>query len=104
MKRRGFIRTVIAGGAGVAMTGLPFERVYAEPPHGSSGIRTNRRHIVREPAHMIRDGHQFPLPPPTEFVERPLAYIRQSAKVGCLLRIIQSKDLSVSSRSISPRS
>jgi monoamine oxidase len=67
MKRRGFIRTVIAGGAGMAMTGLPNERVYAQPPANGSFIRTNRRHIVREPAHMIRDGHQFQLPAPAEF-------------------------------------
>ena len=67
MKRRDFIRTVIVGGAGVAATGLPLERVYSDPPGRQSTVRTNRRHIVREPAHMIRDGHQFPLPPPTEF-------------------------------------
>jgi monoamine oxidase len=69
MKRRKFIRTVIAGGAGVASMGLPIERVFSEPPGTPSGIRTNRRHIVREPAHMLRDGHLFPLPPPSEYRE-----------------------------------
>ena len=67
MKRRDFVRTVIVGGAGLAATGLPFERVYTQSPQGQSSIRTNRRHIVREPAHMLRDGHRFPLAPPTEY-------------------------------------
>ncbi len=51
----------------MAATGLPLERVYSESPPTTPPIRTNRRHIVRGPAHMIRDGHRFPLPPPTEF-------------------------------------
>jgi len=67
MDRRKFIRTVIAGGAGVAAAGLPLERIYAAPPREQSHVRTNRRHIVREPAHMLRDGHEFPLPPPSEY-------------------------------------
>jgi len=67
MDRRKFIRTVIVGGAGVAATGLPLERTYVQAAQGQSNIRTNRRHIVREPAHQLRDGYEFPLPPPTEY-------------------------------------
>ena len=67
MKRRKFVRTVIIGGAGVAVAGLPFERAYSESPKRQSAVRTNRRHIVRGPAHQLRDGHQFPLPAPTEY-------------------------------------
>lgn len=67
MKRRNFIRTVIIGSAGVAAGGLPLERVFSKPPATSSPVLTNRRHIVRTPAHMLRDGHQFPLPPPSEY-------------------------------------
>ena len=69
MKRRDFIRTVIISGAGLAATGLPLERVYSESPRSQSAVRTNRRHVVREPAHMIRDGHQFTPPPPTEYFD-----------------------------------
>lgn len=67
MRRRNFIRTVIVGGAGMATMGLPIKRVFSDAPAASSAIRTNRRHIVRQPAHMIRDGHQFPLPPASEY-------------------------------------
>ncbi len=67
MKRRKFVRTVVVGGAGAAATSLPFARVYSESPKRQSAVRTNRRHIVRGPAHLLRDGHQFPLPPPTEY-------------------------------------
>jgi hypothetical protein len=64
MSRRRFVRTVLAG---ATAAGLPFERVYSQAPIGDSAVRTNRRHIVREPAHQLRDGHKFPLPPPAEF-------------------------------------
>ncbi len=64
MSRRTFVRTIVAG---VTAAGVPFERVYGQAPNESSAVRTNRRHIVREPAHQLRDGHQFPLPPPAEF-------------------------------------
>ena len=67
MKRRKFVRTVIVGGAGAAAAGLPFERAYAEPPKRQAAVRTNRRHIVRGPAHQLRDGHEFELPSPTEY-------------------------------------
>ena len=46
---------------------MPFQRAYSQAPEGSSVIRTNRRHIVREPAHRIRDGHAYATPPPSEF-------------------------------------
>ena len=64
MSRRNFIRTIIAG---VTAAGIPFERVYSEAPKGKSAVRTNRRHIVRETAHQLRDGQQFVPPPPAEF-------------------------------------
>ncbi|MCP4047862.1 MAG: NAD(P)-binding protein, partial [Gammaproteobacteria bacterium] len=64
MNRRNFVRTVVTG---VTMAGLPFERVYSQKPKNRSAVRTNRRHIVREPAHQVRDGHRFPTPPPSEF-------------------------------------
>ena len=64
VNRRKFIRTVVAG---VTAAGLPFKRVYSQAPEGRSAIRTNRRHIVREPAHQLRDGHRFAAPPPAEF-------------------------------------
>ena len=64
MSRRNFVRTIVAG---VTAAGVPFERVYSQAPNGNSAVRTNRRHIVREPAHQLRDGHQFPSPPPTEY-------------------------------------
>ena len=67
MNRRNFIRTVIVGGAGITAMGLPLERVYSKSLRRQSAVRTNRRHIVREPAHMLRDGHQFLLPSPTEY-------------------------------------
>ena len=64
MNRRNFVRTIVAG---ATVAGVPFERVYSQAPIGDSAVRTNRRHIVREPAHQLRDGHKFPLPPPAEF-------------------------------------
>ncbi len=64
MSRRRFVRTIVAG---ATVAGAPFERVYSQAPSGNSAVRTNRRHIVREPAHKLRDGHRFPSPPPTEF-------------------------------------
>ena len=64
MSRRNFVRTIVAG---VTAAGVPFERVYGQGPNGSSAVRTNRRHIVREPAHQLRDGHRFAAPPPAEF-------------------------------------
>jgi len=64
MSRRGFVRTIVAG---ATVAGVPFERVYSQAPVGDSAVRTNRRHIVREPAHQLRDGHKFPLPPPSEY-------------------------------------
>lgn len=64
MNRRNFVRTIVAG---VTAAGLPFETVHSQAPDGRSAARTNRRHIVREPAHRLRDGHQFPTPPPTEY-------------------------------------
>lgn len=64
MNRRKFVRTIVAG---VTMAGLPFERVYGQAPKGHSAVRTNRRHIVREPAHDLRDGQHFPTPRPTEY-------------------------------------
>ena len=67
MKRRKFVRTVLIGGAGAAAAGLPFERAYSQSPKQQADIRTNRRHIVRGPAHLLRDGHEFLLPPPTEY-------------------------------------
>jgi hypothetical protein len=53
--------------AGATAAGVPFERVYSQAPSGNSAVRTNRRHIVREPAHLIRDGHRYASPPPSEF-------------------------------------
>ena len=67
MKRRKFVRTVIMGGAGAAAVGLPFERAYSQAPTRQAAVRTNRRHIVRGPAHLLRDGHEFQLPSPTEY-------------------------------------
>ena len=64
MSRRNFVRTILAG---ATAAGVPFERVYSQAPIGDSAVRTNRRHIVREPAHQLRDGHKFPSPPPTEY-------------------------------------
>lgn len=64
MSRRNFVRTIVAG---VTAAGVPFERVYSQAPDGNSAVRTNRRHIVREPAHMLRDGHRFSSPPPSEY-------------------------------------
>jgi hypothetical protein len=64
MSRRNFVRTIVAG---ATVAGVPFERVYSQAPSGNSAVRTNRRHIVREPAHQLRDGHRFPSPPPSEF-------------------------------------
>ena len=63
MKRRDFIRTVIAGSAAL---GWPVQRTYSEEPEP---IQTNRQHVVREPLHMLRDGYQFSIPEPTEFRE-----------------------------------
>ncbi len=64
MSRRNFVRTIVAG---VTAAGVPFERVYSQAPNGNSAVRTNRRHIVREPAHQLRDGQQFGSPPPAEY-------------------------------------
>lgn len=64
MSRRNFVRTIVVG---ATVAGMPFERVYSQAPDGNSAVRTNRRHIVREPAHQLRDGHRFPSPPPSEF-------------------------------------
>jgi hypothetical protein len=64
MSRRSFVRTIVAG---VTAAGVPFERIYSQAPDGNSAVRTNRRHIVREPAHQLRDGHRFVSPPPSEF-------------------------------------
>jgi monoamine oxidase len=64
MIRRNFVRTIVAG---ATAAGVPFERVYSQAPIGDSAVRTNRRHIVREPAHQLRDGHRFSSPPPTEY-------------------------------------
>ena len=64
VNRRKFIRTVVAG---VTAAGMPFQRVYSQAPNGRSEVRTNRRHIVREPAHQLRDGHRFAAPLPAEF-------------------------------------
>jgi len=64
MSRRSFVRTIVAG---VTAAGVPFERVYSQAPDENSAVRTNRRHIVREPAHQLRDGHRFQSPPPSEF-------------------------------------
>jgi len=64
MSRRTFVRTIVAG---ATAAGVPFERVYSQAPIGDSAVRTNRRHIVREPAHQLRDGHKFSSPPPTEY-------------------------------------
>jgi len=64
MSRRNFVRTIVAG---VTAAGVPFERVYSQAPDGNSAVRTNRRHIVREPAHMLRDGHRFSSPLPSEY-------------------------------------
>ena len=64
MSRRNFVRTIVAG---VTAAGVPFERVYSQAPSANSAVRTNRRHVVREPAHQLRDGHQFSPPPPVEF-------------------------------------
>ena len=55
ISRRDFVRTLAAG---ATVAGAPFERVYSQAPKGSS-VRTNRRHIVRAPAHQLRDGHRF---------------------------------------------
>ena len=63
MSRRKFVRTIVAG---ATAAGVPFSKVYSQAPDDRA-VRTNRRHIVREPAHQLRDGHQFPLPPPSEF-------------------------------------
>jgi len=64
ISRRNFVRTIVAG---ATVAGVPFERIYAQAPDGNSAIRTNRRHIVREPAHKLRDGHRYSSPPPAEF-------------------------------------
>ena len=64
MSRRNFVRTIVAG---ATVAGVPFERIYAQAPDGNPAVRTNRRHIVREPAHQLRDGHRFSSPPPSEF-------------------------------------
>jgi len=64
ISRRNFVRTIVAG---VTAAGVPFQKVYSQAPDGNSAVRTNRRHIVREPAHLLRDGHTYPLPPPAEF-------------------------------------
>ncbi len=63
MSRRKFVRTIVAG---VTAAGVPFERVYSQAPDDTA-VRTNRRHIVREPAHQLRDGHRFSSPPPSEY-------------------------------------
>ncbi len=52
-------RTVIVGSTTMATTGLPKERVYSAPITAKSPVQTNRRHIVREPGHMLRDWHKF---------------------------------------------
>ena len=64
INRRKFVRTIVAG---VTAAGLPFQKVFSQAPDSNSAVRTNRRHIVREPAHKIRDGHQYPTPAPSEF-------------------------------------
>ena len=64
ISRRNFVRTIVLG---ATVAGVPFERIYSQSPNGNSAIRTNRRHIVREPAHQLRDGHRFPSPPPSEY-------------------------------------
>lgn len=60
ISRRNFIRTIVAG---TTAAGLPFERVYGVAPDRASAVPANRRHIVREPGHQIRDGRQFAGPP-----------------------------------------
>ena len=94
MKRRKFVRTVIIGGAGAAAVGLPFERAYSQAPTRQAAVRTNRRHIVRGPAHLLRDGHEFQLPSPTEYKDVVIvgagpnalvaAYHLPDAELGCL--------------------
>lgn len=64
ISRRNFVRTIVLG---ATVAGVPFERIYSQSPNENSAIRTNRRHIVREPAHQLRDGHRFPSPPPSEY-------------------------------------
>jgi monoamine oxidase len=64
MNRRNFVRTIVAG---VTAAGVPFQKTYSQAPDANTDVRTNRRHIVREPAHRIRDGHQYPAPPPAEY-------------------------------------
>lgn len=64
MNRRKFVRTIVAG---VTAAGLPFQKVYSQAPNERSAVRTNRRHIAREPAHSLRDGHPFATPPPSEY-------------------------------------
>ena len=61
MKRRDFIRTVIAGSAAV---GWSNERAYASQPRY---VNTDRRHVGYELPHMLRDGYRFDVPAPTEF-------------------------------------
>lgn len=61
MKRRDFIRTVIASSAAL---GWSPDRIYAQAP---DSIPASRRHVVREPLHMLRDGHRYDIPSPTEF-------------------------------------
>lgn len=62
MNRRRFVRTIVAG---ATAAGVPFRKTFSQAPEETA--RTNRRHIVREPAHRIRDGHRYPTPPPAEF-------------------------------------
>ena len=63
MDRRKFVQTLIIGGAGT-LTGVPFERMYAAPPPAEPELAWRR--IVHAPAHALRDGQTFPIPPPCE--------------------------------------
>ena len=61
MNRRDFIRTVIVGSSALNWSA---NRVYGGQ---QPDFNTSRRHVVRKPAHMLRDGHRFDVPAPTEF-------------------------------------
>jgi len=63
--RRNFIRTVLIGGAGAMVPGIPLRRVFAEPPAPRS-TRVDWRRVVFAPAHALRDGGSFTIPSPSE--------------------------------------
>ncbi len=84
--RRSFIRTVLIGGAGAMLPGISMRRLFAEPPARRS-TRVDWRRVVFAPAHALRDGGSFAIPPHSE--ERDVVIVGAGATsltAACHLR------------------